>query len=271
MQVRNFKVVPLHDLRRKHILIDNLTLKGIMEQLQIHPTKVSEKTGRRIQLSDAEFISARAMYASSADPNRQCNPHWFTTFLNWKKVRRMERNSKQFHYELITDGISVSIKFRHINKSQQPSSFDELVALQATKYQQFGSNARNDLYDTIVGIDPGYKLYIAAVVKNMRTNVETHVKISSKQFYSTTRQNYRDKKAKRWTIDHENAARSGRRNIVHRISVVAGASIHGVHSARNEILPQRHRIVYHPQVLPIASGQTHTDAMCNGRNRSQAN
>ncbi|XP_037035229.1 uncharacterized protein LOC119073712 [Bradysia coprophila] len=65
----------------------------------------------------------------------------------------------------------------------------------------------------MVGVDPGYKLYIAALIKDTRTNTEKHIKISSKSFYSMTRQNYRDKKSKKWTAEYETAAKLDREDV----------------------------------------------------------
>lgn len=107
----------------------------------------------------------------------------------------------------------MSISFQRKREDPPPESFGELKEQQARKYKKFGSNFANGLYDVIVGLDPGYKLYIAAVVKNMRTNEEKHVKLSSKQFYSMTRQNYRDKKSKKWTNEHEAAAKLDREDV----------------------------------------------------------
>lgn len=209
MRVRNFKVVPLHSHRRKHILIDDsVTLKRMMEHLKIHPRKVNPITGRYNALDDAEFVAARV--PDEDDPNREYNPHWFK-FLRWNKVKQMERNSKEFHYEILTDGVSVSITF-HRKTESTPESFSKLLEKQSEKYLQFGRNLTNNLYDTIIGVDPGYKVYIAALIKNTRTNEEKHIKISSKSFYSMTRQNHRDKMAKKWTDEYEAEAKLDREN-----------------------------------------------------------
>lgn len=206
IRLRNFKVVPLHCHRRTHIKIDNVSFKRILEYLKIHPTKLNPRTLRTNALPDAEFIAARI--EDERDPTRTYNPHWFS-FLNWPKIKKMERQSKEFAYEIVTDGVSVSISFER-NKTSPPESFEELLEKQAEKYSQFGRNYINNLYQIIIGMDPGYKLYISALMKNVTTNVENHIKISSKKFYSMIRQNNRDKKAKKWTEQYEHAAQLDR-------------------------------------------------------------
>lgn len=204
IEVRNFKVVPIHSHRRKHIRIDNTTFKFILQHLKIHPTKTNHKTGRKVTLDAHEFNNA-------LDSTAHYNPYWFQ-FLNWKKIRSIQRQNKKFNYQLVTDGVSVSIEFQRLNIEPAPPSFQELVEQQSAKYKLFAQRLANQAYDVIIGLDPGYKLFIAAVLKNIRTNEEKHIKISSKQFYAMTRQHCRDKKAKKAYSHFETAAKLDREN-----------------------------------------------------------
>lgn len=79
----------------------------------------------------------------------------------------MQRDTKKFEYQLTTDGISVSILFSRISAEQPTETWDELKILQEEKYRSYGEAFKVNEYTTLVGIDPGYKLYLDGVVKNL--------------------------------------------------------------------------------------------------------
>lgn len=86
-----------------------------------------------------------------------------------------------------------------------------LYAIYSSKHS-FGQQYSAGEYDTIIGLDPGYKLFIGAVIKNLKNDDEEAVKISTKEFYSMTKQNIWDKTAKRLTSDFEDEAKLDREN-----------------------------------------------------------
>ena len=205
IKVGNFMVVPIHSSRMKHIRIDGVTFKKLLEHLKLHPTKPSPikkfaLKGKRIQLGIKEFNDARDELGY--------NPHWFDHF-NRRKIMRMQRRSKSFDYQLLTDGVSVSLQFSE-PKPSKPQSFEQMLKKQAEKYAEFGQRYDEGLYDTVVGLDPGYKLYIAGVIKNQVSGEESQVKITSRKFYNMMRQNIRDRKVKQFTGDFEALTASDR-------------------------------------------------------------
>lgn len=194
IRLGNFDVVPIHNTRMKHIRIDSLALKSIMQKLKIHPTKPSpikrfQKLNKRVILSDKEFLDQR-------------DEHWFK-FLNRKVMRKMERdNKKSFDYQILTDGVAVSISFKSV-APPQPETFDALLVKQSKKYKVFGQRYDNGEYGHAIGLDPGYKLFQAGVIKNLETGEETLLKLTSRKFYNMTRQNVRDRKGAQFTDEFE--------------------------------------------------------------------
>lgn len=106
--------------------------------------------------------------------------YWFQ-FLNWQKIRRIGRNSKEFNYTIVTDGVTVSVEYVRLEGEQscEEKTFKEQMEQQAQKYEQFGERYMNNEYDLIIGMDPGYKLFISAVVKDLLRDSELSVKILS--------------------------------------------------------------------------------------------
>lgn len=105
----------------------------------------------------------------------------------------MQRRSKKFYHQITTDGMSVSLLFTKNNAKPNPESFEQLKKLQQEKYDSYGRKFLANHYKTVIDIDPGYKLYLAEVIKDMANNTETLLRLSSKEFHSMMRQNCRDR------------------------------------------------------------------------------
>lgn len=117
-----------------------------------------------------------------------------------------ETKWKQFNYTLVTDGISVSVEYKNFNEKPLPKTYAEEMEEQAKTYKKFGQQYNAGQYDIAAGVDLGYKLYIACVVKDLRSGHERAIKIPSNQYYSMTNQHRRDKIAKRLTVEFEDKA-----------------------------------------------------------------
>ena len=65
----------------------------------------------------------------------------------------------------------------------------------------FGNNFENNVYDTVVGVDPGHKL------KDLRQNQEENIKISLNNFIQRRVRFTEKKRAKKWTTVFETAAK----------------------------------------------------------------
>lgn len=81
---------------------------------------------------------------------------------------------------------------------------------QAEKYNSFASSYTNNEYAKVIGIDPGYKLYLAAVIKNFLTGEETQYRVTSRKFHNLTQNNIRTQKM--YIDDFEDDAAEDREN-----------------------------------------------------------
>lgn len=199
--VKNFVVVPLHSHHRKHIRIDNAALHEILKELKIDPKKSSKPTKRhpsdKRQMFPDEFNSAkRKHWMNNRDGDDYQGP------FDAQKIRRMEKQQKKFDYQIVTDGISASILFTNRNRGRLICNNEEYM-------QQLRTRMDNCEILRQIGVDPGYKIWIAAVIRYLNGK-EVNVKITSKQFHKSTGMKKRERKRKRLTKVFEDAAAADR-------------------------------------------------------------
>lgn len=155
-----------------------MTLAHMMAFLKIPQTKPSTSTNKRkemVNISIKEFIADRSR-------------HWFN-FFNHRIIRKMKRKNS-FYFEIKTDGIGASVLYGD-KRPPPPEDFEELMDLQSKKYKFFGDHYDNNRYEKIIGIDPGYKLYLAAMIKNLEIGDESLYKLTSRKYYNLTKENIR--------------------------------------------------------------------------------
>lgn len=161
----NFKVVPIHCSRMKHIRIDTMVFRTMLQSLRLDP-KIMNERGNLQTLPTSAFTEDKRRY-------------WSEIF-NFNVIERIGRKSKMFDYQVVTDGVSASLLFSNVHRGYVAKDFREQKEIQAQKYAEIGRNYDAGHYKHCIGIDPGYKLTIAAVIWNTETGWERNIKISSK-------------------------------------------------------------------------------------------
>lgn len=187
-KLSNFAVVPLHCNLMKHIQIDSATFKHIISHLKLWPADLKKELFKK------------------TDTDHQL---WMT-FFNEKVIKRMERRDrKKFKYSFATDSESVSLQFETENVAP-PNTVEELEAKQKANFKLYGERYKGNEYERIIGLDPGYKLFLSGVVRDDLRNEERLIKISSRKYHNMTQQNIRDRRAKTWTANFEANCRTER-------------------------------------------------------------
>lgn len=186
--VRNFTVVPLCRFQLKHIRIDHSDLYRITNDMGLIRRKMlSAKTGNLNKADDAYF--------------RQYKEDLFGMMFNMKKIKRIAKKNKMndFHFQVLTDGVSVSLLFKKpkqkIDNEAADQHLRDLYAEKRVKWE--------------IGIDANVRTYLAVVARD----VETGAEVSNKHFllldkieadennifHWGTKQPQRDAKAERMT------------------------------------------------------------------------
>lgn len=179
---KNFNVVPIMNCQRKHVRIDSCQLYSIITYLKItQQIDSTKKIGKKTNVTQLSFSNKK-------DENDRVEG-WFKYF-SIDRIKQMERKSKSFNYDINTDGIACSTDF--VYKRETFKSANE---------NQIQYNSKNDKYSTVCGMDPGYKIFIGAVIANLTTGEETNYRLTSKRFHQKTGMQNRENKAFRLTAD----------------------------------------------------------------------
>lgn len=155
--VRNFTVVPLCRFQLKHIRIDHSDLYRITNDMGLIRRKMlSAETGNLNKADDAYF--------------RQYKEDLFGMMFNMKKIKRIAKKNKMndFHFQVLTDGVSVSLLFKKpkqkIDNEAADQHLRDLYAEKRVKWE--------------IGIDANVRTYLAVVARD----VETGAEVSNKHF-----------------------------------------------------------------------------------------
>lgn len=96
-----------------------------------------------------------------------------------EQIKRANRN-KVFQHGIDTDGLSMGLLF-----DKGPITFNETVRIGLWKWPLS--------YQCIVSLDPGCKLYLAGVIRNVAKCSEHLIELSSKLYYTLIKQFNRDR------------------------------------------------------------------------------
>lgn len=150
--VHNFTVVPMCRFQLKHVRFDHADIHALTNNTTDLKQIWNEKTGNF-------NIPQKAYY------NDRKEELWGIMF-NMKQIKRIAKKNKRkhFHFQILTDSVSASLLFK---KPKQNNIIDH-EAVKSMIRAKYGEG----YYVYEIGIDPGDKTYIAAVIRNIRTGVE---------------------------------------------------------------------------------------------------
>lgn len=151
-KISNFSIVPMCSFQRRHIRIDTHALYTILCKVGI----VSKKIGKR-KLKDGTIEEVNISQSEfSANPIRTWN-----LYFDMQKILEFVHNKKQFHYQIMTDGVSATILYNKPEEQQERITNEDLL-------QQY----RAGLFVYELGIDPGMRTWNATVRRNIQTGEE---------------------------------------------------------------------------------------------------
>lgn len=172
---RDFVVVPQTSFQRRHILIDTTSLFGIHASLGIVPMRTKKKK------------------AVVKDFTKTPGKYW-SEVLNYEALKTLDTNSngeKKFDYTIFSDGLAMSL------------CCQKTIAVQDDEYnlRKCQRKYKEGTFTQLSGLDPGKRLVLGGIVRNISTKAERNVRVWNKKFYRYTRYNRRNKAKKR--LDNE--------------------------------------------------------------------
>jgi len=148
-KVSNFTVVPLSDYHLKHTRLDFTNCYELTSSRKALPSFYNEKTKRQNRYSK-EFY-------------KNHESELWNRMFKMDEIRKLEKNRKEFYFQLLTDGVSVSLLFTKKPKKQF-SLPDELKEICEKR------KAGDFIFE--LAIDPNDKTWLAGVRYNIATQVE---------------------------------------------------------------------------------------------------
>lgn len=152
-KIKNFVVVPMCSFQRRHICIDTDALYNIVCSGKQVPKKLSKKIAKDgtcnwINVLKTEFTS-------------NIKGSW-NLFFDVDKINKLAQNKKDFIFQIVSDGVSASIRYGKPKIPPAELSDDEVR-------EMFGD------FTYATGIDPGMKTWCAVVRRNLNTGEEVKV------------------------------------------------------------------------------------------------
>lgn len=145
-KIENFKVIPLCNCERKHIRFDHDGLHALLKQGEIDEKVPAKKKGEKKRMPIEKFIRERA---------KQWNKYF-----RLNKIKRLARAHK-FHYQILSDGVAVSVMFEKKETSGSAPSFEQIKRLIKDKKIKYK-----------IGLDPGMRTWAAYVRRCIRNGKE---------------------------------------------------------------------------------------------------
>lgn len=169
-QKKSFRVVPIFTFTRKHTHYDTRALCSRVACV-IH--KMNENRPRNQQIR-----------------NLKQNDRRIWGFLYYDKFKR---NTNQFNFYFTTDGISISLHFKKINRNNNAMLNTQTTTLARSIPAHI--RERFNYYDVMVGVDPGKKL-IAAGTLLFADNSEKNFELSNEKYKAYAKYKFRHRKRK---------------------------------------------------------------------------
>lgn len=162
-----FVIIPQTSFQRRHILIDSNGLHAFLASLKMVPMRTKTKKMTREDFTkkpskvwpfivDAEQLTA--LFKSS-----KCN--------------------KKFNHSILTDGVAMTLtcekSARIISEKNQRKMFEDKLT--------------NEKYKFVVGLDPGYRLTLGGVRREMANAAERNIRLKCGKFYRYSKEFSRNK------------------------------------------------------------------------------
>ncbi|XP_055302910.1 uncharacterized protein LOC129568699 [Sitodiplosis mosellana] len=170
-KIKNFRVIPIHDFKMKHIRIDihlfyqmacKLGAIKLAKGLFGQPVNISKKV-----YDSNPFVS------------------WDTIF-NMDKIQKVG-NRKTFDYTIVTDSVAVSLCFL---KPECPSH--------EYSHEQINDMYENGVFRFVLGMDPGVRTWNATVRKHIASGVEENITIDGPKYHFRAKYGKRKRKSEKW-------------------------------------------------------------------------
>lgn len=142
-KIKNLSVVPICSHMRKPIRIDADVLYRMLCETKLIPLGENK---RQVVVG---FVCQNKEY-------------FFNQIFNMDKIHRILKSNKEFHYQIVSDGVSVSILYKVPKRVLQEMQNDHIV-----KKRYF-----EGFYVYEIGIDPGMKTWLAVVRRHINTGKE---------------------------------------------------------------------------------------------------
>lgn len=141
--IKNLAVIPICTPQRAHIMFCNTELFQMMRETGCCP---KDEEGKLIESKEVT----------------ESQQHYWAQIFDLPKIKRLGKRKKQFHYSIVTDGVSVSILYeKKIIDSEAVLSKEEIIR----RYL-------NGEFVYELGIDPGMKTWNATVRRTIATGKE---------------------------------------------------------------------------------------------------
>lgn len=156
-QIKNFVVVPMCSFQRRHIRIDTDTLYEILAKVKddnknsLLPKKfgVTFKNGT----TNIRNLTKTEFYKNEIGS--------WSMYFDMEKMLKLRKNKNDFHFQLMSDGVAVSILYDQPKQQSAEISDEDLLQLY-----------RAGVFEYELGIDPGMRTWNATVRRSIRTNEE---------------------------------------------------------------------------------------------------
>lgn len=148
-RIRNFTVVPICRYQLQHVRFDMRDMYNLAGNMKKRPSFINEKTGRKNRMPESYYRNGHE------------SELWDLLF-NIEKIHRIGKSKKCFHYQFVTDSVSVSLLFDRI-PTDEPDQNDIDASLREMYEEYFENEA---------GIDPNDKTWMAVTRRHIPTGVE---------------------------------------------------------------------------------------------------
>lgn len=145
-EIHNFAAIPMCSFQRRNIRIDSDVLYRLLCETDLVPKKDGKRKDK-INIKYPEF--SKDMYGN-----------WNRVF-DLDKITKMVHGKKTFDFQILSDGVSVTMLFTKPKTPEVPVSKEEVLA-------QY--HAGVFFYE--LGIDPGMRTWNATVRRNIKTGEE---------------------------------------------------------------------------------------------------
>lgn len=144
-RIQNFRVIPVHDFKMKHIRIDAHLFYFIACKLKALKLKVGV-FNQKINISKEDYDDDLWRY-------------WNCIF-DMDKIEKV-RNGMAFDYAIVTDSVAVSLSYLKREHPSREHTNEEIKRM----YE-------NNQFTFVLGMDPGVRTWCAAVRKHIQSGVE---------------------------------------------------------------------------------------------------